>query len=102
MAGIGGGKLGWAGLFVYGGDKMKNNSVNCSEKLQKLGNKNKMTDYNLQCINCGNNRDINLVAHRNSGKGITGFIVVCNNCFRLMEKSNQTIEMVIKTEEQKL
>jgi len=66
------------------------------EKLHKLGNKNPMTDYNLQCINCKSNHNINLVAHRNKEQGITGFIVVCNNCLRLMEKLNQTIEMVIK------
>ena len=89
-------------MINEGGEKMGINGVNCSEKLHKLGNKNKMIDYNLQCINCKGNQNINLVAHRNSRKGITGFIVVCNNCFRLMEKSNQTIEMVIRTEEQKI
>ena len=34
--------------------------LNGSEKLHKLGNKNRMTDYNLQCINCRKERNINL------------------------------------------
>lgn len=68
------------------------------QKLAKLGNKNKMTDYNLQCINCRKERNINLVAHRNDKEYITGFIVVCNDCLRLLEKLNKTIKLVIENE----
>lgn len=68
---------------------MSDNKVFYSKKLHKLGNKDRMTDYNLH-------RNINSVAHRNNKKCITGFIVVCNDCMRLMEKLDQTIEMVVK------
>ncbi|MBA7703270.1 hypothetical protein ES703_112052 [subsurface metagenome] len=74
------------------------NEVNRSQKLHNLGNKNRMTDYNLQCINCGKERNINLVAHRNDKKYITGFIVVCNDCLRFLEKLNKTIKMVTEFE----
>lgn len=68
------------------------------QKLVKLGNKSQMTDYNLQCINCGKERNINLIAHRNDKEYITGFIVVCNDCLRLLEKLNKTIKLVIENE----
>lgn len=68
------------------------------EKLHKLGNKNRMTDYNLQCVNCGKERNINLVAHRNDKEYITGFVVVCNDCLRLLEKLNKAVKMVIEDE----
>lgn len=68
----------------------------CSQKLHKLGNKDRMTDYNLQCINCRKERNINLIAHRNDKEYITGFIVVCNDCLRLLEKLNKTIRLVIE------
>lgn len=73
--------------------------VNRSQKLHKLGNKNRMTDYNLQCVNCRKERNLNLVAHRNDKKYITGFIVVCNDCLRFLEKLNKTIRMVIENEQ---
>ncbi|MCK4446977.1 MAG: hypothetical protein KAW56_07840 [Candidatus Marinimicrobia bacterium] len=67
-------------------------------KLHKLGNKNRMTDYNLQCVNCRKERNLNLVAHRNDKGYITGFIVVCNSCLRLLEKLNKVIKMIIENE----
>lgn len=72
--------------------------LNGAEKLHKLGNKNRMTDYNLQCVNCRKERNLNLVAHRNDKGYITGFIVVCNNCLRLLEELNKVIKMVIENE----
>ena len=49
-------------------------------KLNILGNKNEDTNYNLQCIFCGIDKNLTLVAHRNDNKYITGFVVVCDNC----------------------
>lgn len=72
--------------------------LNGAEKLHKLGNKNRMTDYNLQCVNCRKERNINLVAHRNDKEYITGFVVVCNDCLRLLEKLNKAVKMVIENE----
>ncbi|GAI74902.1 unnamed protein product [marine sediment metagenome] len=69
-----------------------------AEKLHKLGNKNRMTDSNLQCVNCRKERNINLVAHRNDKEYITGFVVVCNDCLRLLEKLNKAVKMVIENE----
>lgn len=77
---------------------MVTNETWVSKKLSKLGNKDKMTGYNLQCINCKKERNINLVAHRNDKEYITGFIVVCNDCLRLLEKLNKTIKLVIENE----
>ena len=49
-------------------------------KLNILGNKNEDTNYNLECIFCGINKNLNLVAHRNDNKYITGFVVTCEDC----------------------
>jgi len=49
-------------------------------KLNILGNKNEGTNYNLQCVFCGINKNLTLVAHRNDNKYITGFVVACENC----------------------
>ena len=49
-------------------------------KLNILGNKNEDTNFNLQCVFCGTNKNLTLVAHRNDKKYITGFVVVCENC----------------------
>jgi len=72
--------------------------IDSSGKLHKLGNKNRMTDYNLQCVNCRKERNLNLVAHRNNKKYITGFVAVCNDCLRLLEKLNKTVRIVIENE----
>lgn len=49
-------------------------------KLNILGNKNEETNYNLQCVFCGVDKNLTLTAHRNDKKYITGFVVVCENC----------------------
>ena len=61
-------------------------------KLNILGNKNEDTNYNLQCVFCGINHNISLVAHRNDKKYITGFVVVCENC------RNQLGDWYVRTE----
>jgi len=49
-------------------------------ELNILGNKNEDTNFNLQCVFCGVDKNLTLVAHRNDKKYITGFVVVCENC----------------------
>jgi len=49
-------------------------------ELNILGNKNEDTNFNLQCVLCGVDKNLTLVAHRNDKKYITGFVVVCENC----------------------
>jgi len=49
-------------------------------KLNILGNKNEDTNFNLQCVFCGIDKNLTLVAHRNNKKYITGFVVACKNC----------------------
>jgi len=74
--------------------------MDCNKELrespkQKIGNVNKMTNYSFRCINCGNNRDINLIAHRNKNKYVTGFIAVCEECCKLLNGSDKNIRMMI-------
>ena len=74
---------------------MADGTLNSSPK-QVISNANKMTNYSLRCINCGHNEEINLIAHRNQDGYICGFIAVCGNCSRLIEKSERSIRMVIE------
>ena len=69
-------------------------TLNSSQR-QKIENKNKMTDYSLRCISCGRSEELNLVAHRNKDKHICGFVVVCGNCSRLLEKDERYIRLVV-------
>ena len=73
-------------------------STDClmSSDKQKLGNMNKETNYSLRCINCGSRQEINLVAHRNKEEYICGFLAVCSNCNRLLEKAEKTVKLVIE------
>lgn len=66
-------------------------------KKQKIQNLNKMSNYNLQCINCSAGKAVTTIAHRNSKNGITGWIVVCDDCFGLINK--QVIRMVVGSKE---
>jgi len=54
--------------------------VNQEPPKMKLGNVNETTNYNLNCIFCGKDKELSLVAHRNEDKFITGFIVTCKKC----------------------
>ncbi len=54
-----------------------------------------MTNYSFRCINCGDNKDINLIAHRNKNKYVTGFIAVCEECCKLLDESDKNIRMMI-------
>ena len=63
---------------------------------QELGNMNKETNYSLRCINCGSKSEINLVAHRNKKQYICGFIAVCSDCNRLLERNKRTIQLIIE------
>lgn len=78
-----------------GGYSTKNKTLKNSLK-QEINNINKMTNYSLRCINCGCKSEINLIAHRNKEKYICGFIAVCSNCSRLLDKSKRTIQLVIE------
>lgn len=69
--------------------------MNCSDK-QKLGNMNKKTNYSLRCINCGSKSEINLVAHRNKKEYICGFLAICSDCNRVLEKTEKTVQLIIK------
>ena len=73
-------------------------SIKClnSSNKQELGNMNKKTNYSLRCINCGCKEEINLVAHRNKKEYICGFIAICSDCNRLLEKTEKTIQLVIE------
>jgi len=73
---------------------MTNKTLTTSPR-QSIGNANKMTNYNLQCINCSGEIKVSLVAHRNKEKYITGFIAVCEECFKLLDESKQYIRMVV-------
>ncbi|MCK4328316.1 hypothetical protein KAX02_00580 [candidate division WOR-3 bacterium] len=74
---------------------MTDNTFTSSPK-QKLGNMNKKTNYSLRCINCGSKEEINLVAHRNKEEYICGFIAVCSDCSRLLDKCEKNIQIVVK------
>lgn len=65
--------------------------------LYSLGNKNKDTNHSLQCIFCERNKEINLVAHRNNNKYITGFMAICSICLSSLEK-NLYVKIVSKKE----
>ena len=47
----------------------------------KLENKNEDTNFSLECIFCGEDKGLSLVAHRHFiSQNIRGFVVVCQNC----------------------
>ena len=48
--------------------------------MNRIGNKNKDTNFSLQCILCGAEEKVSLVAHRNEKNYITGFVVACEYC----------------------
>lgn len=52
---------------------------------QTIGNRNLESNYSLQCIFCGNDRNVIEIAHRNGDKHITGYIVVCKKCFKILD-----------------
>lgn len=59
----------------------------------KLGNVNEMTNYNLNCIFCGKDKKLSLVAHRNEDEFITGFIVTCRKCLGSIEKDRKYVQV---------
>ena len=83
-----------------GGYSTDNKNLKNSLK-QKITNVNKMTNYSLRCINCGRKSEINLVAHRNKKEYVCGFIAVCSDCSRLLDKSKRTIQLVIEEDMEK-
>lgn len=66
-----------------------------SSPRQKIENKNEMTNFSLSCINCGCREEIHLIAHRDKDRYICGFIAVCGNCERLLEKDERYIRLEI-------
>ena len=72
---------------------MTGKTIKSSAK-QKIGNKDKGANCSLRCINCGCKEEINLVAHRNNDNYITGFVAVCSDCVKSLEKCKKNIQMV--------
>ena len=55
----------------------------------KIENKNTNTNYSLECIFCGENKGLNLVAHRHFiSNNIRGFVVVCQDCLKNKLQNN--------------
>jgi len=55
----------------------------------KISNINKDTNSCLECIFCGGNKELSLVAHRHFiSQSINGFVVVCQNCQNNKLKNN--------------
>jgi len=66
-----------------------------SSPKQEIKNENKMTNWSLQCINCGSGEGINLVSHRNEGGHICGFVVVCTECSEALREDKRYIRLVV-------
>jgi len=47
----------------------------------KIGNINKDTNFCLECIFCGKDKELSLIAHRHFiSQHINGFVIVCQDC----------------------
>lgn len=64
---------------------MSNNKVIKNSLSQVIGNKNVESDFELCCIFCSNNKKVIEIAHRNGLKQITGYIVICKECFKILD-----------------
>lgn len=71
------------------------NKTLTSSPRQELKNENKMINWSLQCINCGSDENVNLVAHRNDDGHICGFVVTCRECSEALKKDKRYIRLVI-------
>ena len=52
-----------------------------------VGNKSG-DDYELVCISCGSDAELNQVAHRNTLGKITGYIFSCSGCLDVVQGSD--------------
>lgn len=78
---------------------MVNKKVIKSSLSQALGNEILDNNFSLQCIFCGNDKKLIEIAHRNAYKHITGSMVVCEECFKIMDITKLGIKIVPKGEE---
>jgi hypothetical protein len=64
---------------------------------QMIGNKSIEANYILKCMHCGADKGLTFVAHRNKEECITGFIVVCQECLKIIGDTEKKIRMVISS-----
>ena len=61
---------------------------------QKIGNVNKESNCILKCLHCGEDKGLSFVGHRNKEGCITGLIVVCQKCLKIIGNTKKNIRMV--------
>ena len=76
---------------------MANNKVVKNVLKQKLGNENIESNFGLHCIFCGNDRGIIEIAHRDDYKHITGYIIMCKKCFKIIDLDKLSIKILSNT-----